>query len=125
MQLGKNIKIQRRRVGITQEQLAELLKIETLTVSRYETGAILPPVTTLDSIARLLKISISDLFNELPVYKLNSLERLGVLLSNLSESDQIWIEEVVKKLIEHCQVEISPPPRAKIPRKKKSRSENF
>lgn len=40
--LGRNIGDRRRAVGLTQEQLAEYLEIDTLTVSRYETGNILP-----------------------------------------------------------------------------------
>jgi transcriptional regulator with XRE-family HTH domain len=36
--LGRNIGDRRRAVGLTQEQLAEYLEIDTLTVSRYETA---------------------------------------------------------------------------------------
>ena len=47
--LGRNIRDRRRAVGLKQEQLAEYLEIDTLTVSRYETGNILPPLTVVDT----------------------------------------------------------------------------
>src|SRR6218665_1551673 len=59
--LGRNIGDRRRAVGLTQEQLAEYLEIDTLTVSRYETGTILPPLTVVDVVARLLNTTIADL----------------------------------------------------------------
>ena len=43
--LGRNIGDRRRAVGLTQGQLTEYPEIDTLTVSRYETGNILPPLT--------------------------------------------------------------------------------
>lgn len=47
--LGRNIRDRRRAVGLTQEQLAEYLEIDTLTVLRCETGNILPPLTVVDT----------------------------------------------------------------------------
>lgn len=58
--LGRNIGDRRRAVGLTQEQLAEYLEIDSLTVSRYETGNILPPLTVVDVVAPLLNTTIVD-----------------------------------------------------------------
>ncbi|MCW5230337.1 helix-turn-helix domain-containing protein [Verminephrobacter eiseniae] len=101
--LGRNIGDRRRAVGLTQEQLAEYLEIDTLTVSRYETGTILPPLTVVDVVARLLNTTIADLLGEAPVQPVEHADRIGIWLASLPLSDRDWIERVVKQLVERCQ----------------------
>ena len=101
--LGRNIGDRRRAVGLTQEQLAEYLEIDTLTVSRYETGIILPPLTVVDMVARLLNTSIADLLSEAPLQPVEQADRIGTWLKGLSLSDRDWIEGVVKLLVARCQ----------------------
>jgi transcriptional regulator with XRE-family HTH domain len=55
--LGQNLAHYRRRAGLTQEQLAEHIEVEIATVFRYETGATLPSLVTLeaaDSVSQVL-----------------------------------------------------------------------
>jgi len=59
--IGRNIKIARTQLGMTQSQLAEALEIENVTVSRIETGAQLPSIDRLDDIAKVLKTSLTAL----------------------------------------------------------------
>jgi transcriptional regulator with XRE-family HTH domain len=59
--IGRNIKIARTRLGITQSHLAEALAIENVTVSRIETGAQLPSIDRLEEIAKVLKTSVTAL----------------------------------------------------------------
>ncbi len=101
--LGRNIGDRRRAVGLTQEQLAEYLEIDTLTVSRYETGNILPPLTVVDTIARLLNTTIAQLLAEEALPPLEHVERMGIWLSSLPVADRDWIESVVKQLVQRCQ----------------------
>jgi transcriptional regulator with XRE-family HTH domain len=101
--LGRNIGDRRRAAGLTQEQLAEYLEIDTLTVSRYETGNILPPLTVVDLVARLLHTTIAELLAEAPTQPVEHADRIGVWLSSLPLDDRDWIERVVKQLVEHCQ----------------------
>ena len=75
--LGSNIGDRRRAVGLTQEQLAEYLEIDTLTVSRYETGNILPPLTVVDTVARLLNTTIAELLAEEPIQPVEHAERIA------------------------------------------------
>lgn len=56
--VGRNIKMARMRLGLTQSALAEALDIENVTVSRIETGAQLPSLDRLDVIAGVLKVSL-------------------------------------------------------------------
>ena len=59
--IGRNIKDARTLLGITQGQLAEILDVENVTVSRIETGAQLPSIDRLDEVASALGVSITTL----------------------------------------------------------------
>lgn len=80
--IGRNVKAARIRLGITQSQLAEQLGLESLTISRLETGAQMPAVGRLGEIATLLQTS------------------LPVLVSDTNENDAFagLLAEVIKDL---------------------------
>src|SRR6218665_768415 len=90
--LGRNIGYLRRCVGLTHEQLAEYLEIDTLTVSRYETGNILPPLTVLDALERLPNNTIDALLDAAHVQPVEHADRIGIWLASLPLSDRDWIE---------------------------------
>lgn len=56
------IKKRRKEMGLTQQELADLLNISNKTVSRWESGIQLPDVALIPEIAQVLGISISDLY---------------------------------------------------------------
>ncbi len=57
--LGKKIKLARVEADLTQTQLAQKIKANQKSISRYETGASLPSLGTLVKIAKALKKSAS------------------------------------------------------------------
>ena len=59
--VGKNIRLQRTKQGISQETLAEQLYVSRQTVSNYETGKSYPDIDMLVKIAEVLKVDISVL----------------------------------------------------------------
>ena len=61
MELKDRIAAVRRAAGLTQEQLGEKLGVSNKTVSRWETGAYLPPVEMLQAISGLYGVSINEL----------------------------------------------------------------
>lgn len=61
VRIGRNIKNARTKLGMTQGQLAELLDLENVTVSRIETGAQLPSIDRLDEVAKALNVSLTTL----------------------------------------------------------------
>lgn len=61
VRIGRNIKTARTTQEMTQGQLAEILSLENVTVSRIETGAQLPSIDRLDEIAKALKVSLTTL----------------------------------------------------------------
>jgi transcriptional regulator with XRE-family HTH domain len=61
--LGKRIYLFRKQNGLTQAALAEKAKISNEFMSGIERGAKLPSLPTLSRIARVLGVSLKDLFN--------------------------------------------------------------
>ena len=53
--LGKKIKLARVEMDLNQTQLAKKIDAKQKSISRYETGASLPSITTLVKIAKILK----------------------------------------------------------------------
>ena len=54
-EFGKNIKLARIELDLTQIQLAQKINSKQKSISRYETGASLPSIKTLVKIAKILK----------------------------------------------------------------------
>ena len=52
--LGKKIKLARIEKDLSQDQLAELIKAKQKSISRYETGAAVPSIETLEKVAKAL-----------------------------------------------------------------------
>ena len=61
--LGLKIKELRKRKGLTQEQLAELIDVEQNSISVIESGRNFPTLGTLEKIAQILEVNLSDFFN--------------------------------------------------------------
>lgn len=70
--IGDNIAYYRKQIGLTQEQLAEILEISNGAVSKWEQKISSPDVMLLPAIADLFQISIDELFgravNREPVF---------------------------------------------------------
>ena len=62
--LGKNIKLARVEADLNQTQLAQKIRANQKSISRYETGASLPSLGTLVKIAKALKKPIRYFLNE-------------------------------------------------------------
>ena len=60
-QIGTNIAAFRRRMGITQAELAEKLNYTDKAVSKWERGESVPDVTTLVQVAELFSVSLDEL----------------------------------------------------------------
>lgn len=62
MKLNEKIREHRKKVGLTQEQVANHLGVSTPAVNKWESGATFPDITLLAPLARLLKIDLNTLF---------------------------------------------------------------
>lgn len=70
--LGRNIKAERMRKDITQEEFAELINMSLSYVSKLEQGLISPTAITLFKMANILKIQVDEFFKGIDATKLNS-----------------------------------------------------
>ncbi len=60
--LGKKIQKIRKTRGITQEKLAELVELDTSSISHIENGKYYPSAENLEKILKVLEITPSELF---------------------------------------------------------------
>lgn len=81
--LGKRIKELRRNKGYTQEQLSELVGIETSSLSGIESGRFFPSLHVLDKMANVLRIQLADFFN---FFTVDIPENLDEEISNIISS---------------------------------------
>ncbi|AXQ77987.1 helix-turn-helix domain-containing protein [Streptococcus chenjunshii] len=61
--IDKNIKLLRKKQGLSQEKLAEKIGVSRQTVAKWETGNSLPDVLSCAKLAELFDVSIEDLLH--------------------------------------------------------------
>lgn len=59
---GAFLAARRKEKGLTQQDLGEMLGVTNKTVSRWETGAYLPDLSTIPELCRVLDISVNEFF---------------------------------------------------------------
>jgi transcriptional regulator with XRE-family HTH domain len=64
--LPENIRALRKKLGYTQEQIAEYLGISTAAVTQYETGVRVVPAATVSNLALLFNVEEYELYQEEP-----------------------------------------------------------
>ena len=82
---------------MTQEQLALVLDVDPVTVSRFERGVTLPSLPTLHRMARIFGIPLARLFEDAPQEKRNDAEVLDTLIGSLSKAEKDFIFDTVKR----------------------------
>ena len=81
--LGKRIKELRKEAGLTQEKLAELINIETTSLSGIESGRHFPSLPTVEKIANNLNVELKSLFD---FNHLQSVEKMKIdIINNLDK----------------------------------------
>ena len=74
MELGKKIRQLRFKAQLTQEQLAEKLRIGPQSVSKWENSVAMPDITALPLLAEIFGVSIDELFDLNDEQRLNRIE---------------------------------------------------
>lgn len=64
--MSENIRALRKKLGYTQEQIADYLGISTAAVTQYETGARVVPATTVSKLALLFNVDEYEMYQEEP-----------------------------------------------------------
>ena len=99
--LGQNIMRGRKALGLTQEQVAGELTVEPETISRFERGATLPSIPTLERIADILGTTMGELLAEGKPRQFTEAEKFAALLGSLSPADRAMIMEITGRLSTH------------------------
>lgn len=97
--IGKKLKKMRTELGLTQDDIAEVLSMNRTTFSKYENGAAVPPVNVLMKLAALFNIPVSVMLNDDNTLRFNSPERDGGDEETESVSDFTKLNRDEKKLI--------------------------
>ena len=84
--IGKLIREGRRKKGLTQHKLAEILKVDTSSVSRWENNEKIPSGDTLINLAILLNL-VSDLF---PDYNKTQQQASEASVVRKEELERVW-----------------------------------
>ena len=97
-ELGEKIKRVRKKRGLTQEQLAELIDISSRNLSNIELGQNFPKAETLEKILKSLDITTEELFaNEHIKSPKELLENIYACLDKL-KSDNLKLEKIYKMI---------------------------
>ena len=101
--IGARVAEYRRAAGLTQEKLAEKVRVTPGTISRLERGVSAPSLKTLAQIAEVLQVALPELFN---FQKERSpeevaLEKLLFALKQLSGEEIVLVHEVIEKVLQH------------------------
>jgi len=97
--LGKNIAAFRLRAALNQEQLAERIEVEISTVSRYETGATLPSLVTLENLAKALHCTMAELLAENPPAKSPEGISVEAMIEPLVPNERKMVVKMIKTLV--------------------------
>lgn len=98
---SRAVSARRKELGLTQAQLAEALGVDTETLSRFERGKHLPSLKTLERLAALLVVPLSDLLVEGPPVIGDDARRIAAWLRGLEPADREFILDLVKRQAEH------------------------
>ena len=98
--LPKNIRALRKKLGYTQEQIADYLGISTAAVTQYETGVRMVPSTTVSKLALLFNVDEYQLYLEDP-QQLQILSAFAFRADELQSKDLKSISEFKKVVINY------------------------
>lgn len=102
-EIGKRLQEQRKRKGLTQEQVAERVELSTGYYSAVERGIYTVSLDKLVDILNVIGCTADDVFVD--VLKTGSeikASKLGEMLGTLSEKDKNNILDVVQVMIKNC-----------------------
>ena len=101
MRLGRNIAARRKQLAWTQDQLAERVEVDAETISRFERGAHLPSLPTLDRLATVMQVTLGDLAMDSTPVKIEESAVISAWMQDLSAENRRFILNVIRECCEH------------------------
>lgn len=99
--LGKNIAERRKQLEWTQEQVAERIGVDSETISRFERGANLPSLLTLEKLSAALRLSVGDLLSTQHMEVATEAAIFDVLIAGLSPNDRAFVMAVARNCCDY------------------------
>lgn len=99
--LGKNIAERRKQLEWTQEQVAERAGVDAETISRFERGANLPSLLTLENLSTALHLSVGDLLSKHRPEAASEAVIFDALIVGLSPDDRAFVLSVVRNCCDY------------------------
>jgi transcriptional regulator with XRE-family HTH domain len=99
--LGRHIAARRRALGWTQSDLAEHMGVDTETISRFERGATLPSLATLEKLSYNLRTGLGELLAETSLQPDDQVAVLRSWLADLKEADRNFVMAQIKHTCDH------------------------
>lgn len=99
--LGRNIAARRKQLAWTQDQLAERVEVDAETISRFERGAHLPSLPTLDRLASVMRVQIGELMSELAITAEDDALAISAWLHGLSQENRRFVLSIARECSEH------------------------
>ena len=105
-ELGKRIQDYRKQQNLTQERLAEIVGIDTISMSKIETGRNYPTAENLEKIAKTLNVEVYELFvfDNIKDNNTNSLNNNASKKNKLKKFNSTQYSEVLFKMIERYNI---------------------
>ena len=94
--IGARIKDIRTKMGLTQEQLAEKIEINSKYLSSIERGLENPTLNTLIKLSESMDVNLDDIFNQIQIE--NPAERKSLIISLLDQADDEQLKLAYKIL---------------------------
>lgn len=101
--IGSSLSAHRKHAGLTQGELAEKIGVETETISRFERGATMPSLITLQMLAITLSTTITELIGEASAALNDQAQAISGWLITLSPSDREFATRQLQELCERLQ----------------------
>ena len=87
MELGKKIFSLRKKAGLSQEKLADILKVSRQTISKWELGDTAPDIIESKEISKIFNVSLDELLDndirEILESKISNTERLSAMIMRI------------------------------------------
>lgn len=99
--LGRNIAERRKQLEWTQEQVAERVGVDAETISRFERGANLPSLLTLENLSTALRLSVGDLLSKQRPEPASEAAIFEALIADLSLGERALVMSIVRNCCDH------------------------
>lgn len=102
--LGKRIATRRKSLAWTQDDLAERMGVDAETISRFERGAHLPSLPTLERLSVALRVEVGALLSKSGPVKADDVAALAAWMDGLSTEDRKFVLSVARDCCEHLRM---------------------